>query len=143
MSMKKAVSFITVILCVFIFASCSKEPVNTTLPPEPAWYMVQVSGEDVFEKGYIGEKITSTTTVYFAFKTKPADNAVWSVYITDAELTDEEAQALKNTEPVLTGEGEADLKYGQWIYIFCDVNSETAEEPSKTIYTYGWSADFA
>ena len=59
------------------------------------------------------------------------------------ELTDEEAQALKNTEPVLTGEGEADLKYGQWIYIFCDVNSETAEEPSKSIYTYGWSADFA
>jgi len=143
MSMKKAVSFITVILCVFIFASCSKEPVYSTLPPEPAWYMVQVSGEDVFEKGYIGEKITSTTTVYFGFKTEAADNAVWSVYVVDNELSDEEAQTLKNTDPVLTGEGKTDVKYGQWIYVFCDMNSETAEEPSKSVYTYGWSADFA
>ena len=141
--MKKVLSFITVIVCLFLFASCGKVPVNTTLPLEPAAFLIQVSGEDVFEKGYKGEKFTGTTTVNFAFKTPPADNAVWSVYIADDELSDEEAQKLKNTDPVLTGEGKLDVKYGQWIYIFCDVNSETAEEPSKTVYTYSWLADFA
>ena len=141
--MKRVLSFITIILCLFLFASCSKVPVYSTLPPEPAGFLIQVSGEDVFEKGYKGEKFTGTTTVNFAFKTAPEDNAVWSVYIADDELSDEEAQKLKNIDPVLTGEGKLDVKYGQWIYIFCDVNSKTAEEPSKTVYTYSWLADFA
>jgi len=141
--MKRVLSFITVIMCLFLFASCSKAPAYSTLPPEPAGFLIQVSGEDVFEKGYKGEKFTGTTTVNFAFKTPPEDNAVWSVYIADDELTVEEAQGIKNTDPVLTGEGKLDVKYGQWIYIFCNVNSETAEEPSKTVYTYSWLADFA
>ena len=121
--MKRVLSFITVIMCLFLFASCSKVPAYSTLPPEPAGFLIQVSGEDVFEKGYKGEKFTGTTTVNFAFKTPPEDNAVWSVYIADDELTVEEAQGIKNTDPVLTGEGKLDVKYGQWIYIFCNVNS--------------------
>ena len=142
--MRRLLILISAFLLILFSASCSKPVENLeSAPDEAAWFIVEVSGEDVFEKGYHGERILSSMPVFYSLSAVPEDDAKWSIYISDEELTDEEARALNGTLPVVTEAGDVEVKYGQWFYVFCDVNSETSEEPSKATFSISWSSGYA
>lgn len=139
--MKKAIILVTIVMSLLIFASCGIEDPGPA--PEPAWFLVEVTGDKVFEKGYYCERITSNETLYFGIRCFSEESAEWSVYIVDEELSEEEVETLKKTGPVLTGNGSAEISYGQWVYVFCSVNAETSDRPTKDILSITWSSGYA
>ncbi len=107
---------------------------------EPAEYhVVDVSNKDIFETGYYSTQAEfeygeySSHTVYFG---RWADFEInWYVYVLDEEVKD--LEELKEMEPSVVNKGEMEIAPGQWIYVYCDCNSATADEPS--IGTFGGS----
>jgi len=144
----KRIILITTIISVFLLSSCNYGSEQKVIPesepePEPPSFLTEVTGEDVYENGYYCEEIYSRTTIYFTLISDSEDQAGWYIYLSDNELNDDEIEALQKTEPVLTGNGSVDATYGQWVYIFCDINAETAEEPTKDILSFSYMGDYA
>lgn len=134
--MKKPVILFSLLLTVFVLASCSKKAFNTDLPAEPAGFDYKVTADKVLEKGYFSQEITADTNVGFYVADNDEKDSQWSIYVVDGELTDEEIEALKAREPDLVNDGDIEIEYGKWIYVFCD-------GPTEDVLHFGWMANFA
>ncbi|MBR6383164.1 MAG: hypothetical protein IKS56_04180 [Lachnospiraceae bacterium] len=141
--MKRIIIFITVMLSTITLVSCNKNEFSTEPVPEPPSFLVEVTGQNVYDNGYYCEKIYNATTVHFLLTSNSEKTAGWSIYLVDDELSEEEIKNLKETEPILTGSGEIEASYGQWVYIFCDVNAETSDKPTNDVLSFSYPANYS
>ena len=112
--------------------------------PEPASILgLEVSNTSIFEKGYYCMQYSNSGVLYFEVRNASDTPSNWSVYIVDSELTEDEVNDLQTKEPALVNAGEVDVTYDQWIYVFCDVNSETSSEPNDEVLEAWGFADYA
>lgn len=98
-------------------------------PPEGMGF--DISNEDIFEKGYYAVRYNSFSSAYFFWSstTEPGSDIEWSVYLSDEELSDDEIKELSETEPLAVNEGSDAIRQGQWIYVLCSINKDTASAP--------------
>ena len=92
------------------------------------------------EKGYYAVQYESFTTAYFFWSStnKSESDIEWSVYLSDKELSDDEVKELSKTEPLAVNEGSDAICRGQWIYVLCSLNKETASNPVDSTFRL-WS----
>lgn len=112
-------------------------------PPQGMGF--DISNEDIFEKGYYAVQYDSFTSAYFFWSsTNNSGSAIeWSVYLSDTELTEDEIKELSKTKPLAVNEGSDSIYEGQWIYVLCSVNKETAKAPVDSAFHLSSFRDYA
>ena len=103
-------------------------------PPQGRGF--DISNEDIFEKGYYAVQYDSFTSAYFFWSStnNSGSDIEWSVYLSDNELSEDEIKELSKTQSLGVNEG-SDLVYeGQWIYVLCSINKETASSPADSTF---------
>ena len=103
-------------------------------PPQGMGF--DISNTDVFDKGYYAVQYDSFSIAYFAWSSTndSGSDIEWSVYLSDNELSEDEIKALSKTEPLAVNEGSDEIHDGQWIYVLCSVNKETASAPVDSTF---------
>ena len=162
----KKVAVVIVALMLFLLCSCSnvsETQVSTTAastrssnfkapdfpenmehePPQGMGF--DISNEDIFEKGYYAVQYDSFEGAYLYWSTKnnSGSDIEWSVYLSDKELSEEEIKELAKTKPLAGNEGSASIREGQWIYVLCNINKETASAPVDATFHLSSFRDYA
>lgn len=103
-------------------------------PPEGMGF--DISNEDIFEKGYYAVQYDSYSGAYFYWSTtnNSGSDIEWSVYLSDKELSEDEIKELAKTKPLAVNEGSNEISEGQWIYVLCSINKETASAPVDSTF---------
>ena len=103
-------------------------------PPQGMGF--DISNEDIFEKGYYAVQYDSFTSAYFFWSStnNSGSDIEWNVYLTDEELSEDEVKELSKTEPLAVNEGSDSIREGQWIYVLCSINKETASAPVDSTF---------
>ena len=98
-------------------------------PPQGMGF--DISNEDIFEKGYYAVQYDSFEGAYLYWSTKnnSGSDIEWSVYLSDKELSEDEIKELAKTKSLGVNEGSDSIREGQWIYVLCSINKETASAP--------------
>ena len=102
----------------------------------PTCILVELKNEDIFDKGYYEYyfDIFTSGVAYIGSNNDPGSDIEWKVYISDIKLTEKEIYALEENEPVAINKGEVEIERGQWIYVLCNVNAQTAQSPSDSMF---------
>ena len=103
-------------------------------PPQGMGF--DISNKDIFEKGYYAVQYDSFTMAYFAWSSTNGSGSdiEWSVYLSDKELSENEIKELSKTKPLAVNEGSDAITEGQWIYVLCNINKETATAPVDSTF---------
>ena len=103
-------------------------------PPEGMGF--DISNADVFEKGYYAVQYDSFPGAYFFWSSKnnSGTDIEWSVYLSDKELSEDEIKELSKTKSLGVNEGSDAISEGQWIYVLCSINKETASAPVDSTF---------
>jgi hypothetical protein len=103
-------------------------------PPQGMGF--DISNKDVFEKGYYAVQYDTFSGAYFFWSStnESGSDIEWSVYLSDKELTEEEIKELSKTESLGVNEGSDAIREGQWIYVLCSLNKETASAPVDSTF---------
>ena len=103
-------------------------------PPQGLGF--DISNKDIFEKGYYAVQYDSFSIAYFAWSStnESGSDIEWSVYLSDNELSEDEIKELSNTKPLAVNEGSDAICEGQWIYVLCNINKETASSPVESTF---------
>ena len=103
-------------------------------PPQGMGF--DISNKDIFEKGYYAVQYDSFTMAYFAWSSTNESGSYieWSVYLSDKELSEDEIKELSKTKPLAVNEGSDAIEEGQWIYVLCNINKETATAPVDSTF---------
>jgi hypothetical protein len=106
---------------------------------------IDISNEDIFEKGYYAVQYDSFSGAYFFWSSKnnSGSDIEWSVYLSDKELSEDEIKELSKTESLGVNEGSNAINEGQWIYVLCSVNKETASAPVDSTFHLSSFRDYA
>lgn len=112
-------------------------------PPQGLGF--DISNKDVFEKGYYAVQYDTFLGAYFFWSSenKSGSDIKWSVYLSDKELTEDEVKELSKTKPLAVNEGSDAIREGQWIYVLCSVNKETAAAPVDSTFHLSSFRDYA
>lgn len=112
-------------------------------PPQGMGF--DISNEDIFEQGYYAVQYDSFSSAYFFWSmTNNSESDIeWSVYLSDKELTEEDIKELSKTKPLAVNEGSDSIHEGQWIYILCNINKETASAPVDSTFRLWSFRDYA
>ena len=112
-------------------------------PPQGMGF--DISNEDVFEKGYYAVQYDTFSGAYFAWSsTNNSETDIeWSVYLSDKELSEDEIKELSKTKPLAVNEGSDAVREGQWIYVLCSINKETASAPVDATFHLSSFRDYA
>lgn len=156
--MKKRVSIFILLAMVLALTACTGQTQNNgnnnqnpdfqddiEMEP-PSGPGIDLTNADVFETGYYCMQYDTFNGAYLYFSsTNVSDPAVeWSVYIINNELSEEDAKKMVNLpEPFAINEGSAHIREGQWIYVYCNINSETASEPTDSSFNMYSLRDYA
>ena len=163
---KHSLIYILVAGIIFILSAClngNETQVQTTADPtdtsnynapdipnnmehEPPQGMgFDISNEDVFEQGYYAVQYDTFTSAYFFWSmTNNSESDIeWSVYLSDKELSEEEIKELSETKPLAVNEGSDSIHEGQWIYVLCNINKETASDPVDSTFHLSSYRDYA
>ena len=111
----------------------------------PSGMGFDISNEDIFEKGYYAVQYNSFTSAYFFWSSanNSGSDIEWSVYLSDKELTEDEIKELSKTKPLAVNEGSDSIQEGQWIYVLCSINKETASAPVDSTFHLSSFRDYA
>ena len=103
-------------------------------PPQGMGF--DISNKDIFEKGYYAVQYDSFSIAYFAWSStnESGSDIEWSVYLSDKELSEDEIKELSKTKPLAVNEGSDAIEEGQWIYVLCNINKETATAPVDSTF---------
>lgn len=103
-------------------------------PPQGMGF--DISNEDIFEMGYYAVQYDSFSSAYFFWSSKnnSGSDIEWSVYLSDKELSEDEIKELSKTKPLAVNEGSDSIHEGQWIYVLCSINKETASAPVDSTF---------
>ena len=112
-------------------------------PPQGLTF--DISNKDIFEKGYYAVKFDTFTSAYFFWSSKnnSGSDIEWSVYLSDKELSEDEIKELSKTKPLAVNEGSDAIREGQWIYVLCSINKETASAPVDATFHLSSFRDYA
>ena len=112
-------------------------------PPQGMGF--DISNSDIFEKGYYAVQFDSFTSAYFFWSSKnnSGSDIEWSVYLSDKELSEDEIKDLSKTKPLAVNEGSDSRREGQWIYVLCNINKETASAPVDATFHLSSFRDYA
>ena len=112
-------------------------------PPQGMGF--DISNKDVFEKGYYAVQYDTFSGAYIFWSStnESGSDIEWSVYLSDKELTEEEIKEMSETEPLAVNEGSDAISEGQWIYVLCSINKETASEPVDSTFHLSSFRDYA
>jgi len=112
-------------------------------PPEGMGF--DISNEDIFEKGYYAVQYDSFSGAYFFWSSKnnSGSDIEWSVYLSDKELSEDEIKELSKTESLGVNEGSDEISEGQWIYVLCSINKDTASAPVDATFHLSSFRDYA
>ena len=112
-------------------------------PPQGMGF--DISNEDIFEKGYYAVQYDSFEGAYFYWSTKnnSGSDIEWSVYLSDKELSEDEIKELSKTKSLGVNEGSDSIREGQWIYVLCSINKETASAPVDATFHLSSFRDYA
>ena len=132
---------ILILLSVFSVCSCS-EVTSDTVPMEPPSYYHNVTGEDVYETGWYHDFLGSHKEVTVTY-TSAVPGSTWYVYFTKEALTEEEMNKLTDRDADIVNSGTFDAYHYDYIYIYCDTNSETSVQPAKDMVTILYTATYA
>lgn len=112
-------------------------------PPQGLTF--DISNKDIFEKGYYAVQFNSFTGAYFSWSSKnnSGSDIEWSVYLSDKELSEDEIKELSKTKPLAVNEGSDSIREGQWIYVLCSINKETASAPVDAAFHLSSFRDYA
>lgn len=111
----------------------------------PMCFLVELKNEDIFEKGYYEYYFSVFTSgiLYIGSDSDPETDIEWKVYVSDTELSEEEIYALDEEEPLAVNKGEIEVERGKWIYILCNINAKTSDEPSDSMFNIISYRDYA
>lgn len=111
----------------------------------PAGLGFDISNEDIFDTGFYSIQYDTFdgAFIYFESNNEQDCDVEWYVYIVDDELDDSQIDELLTQEPIATNEGSASIESGQWIYVFCNINSKTAESPTNSTFNLYSFRDYA
>ena len=103
-------------------------------PPQGMGF--DISNKDIFEKGYYAVQYDSFSGAYFFWSsTNVSESGIeWSVYLSDKELSEDEIKELAQTKPLAVNEGSDAISEGQWIYVLCSINKDTASAPVDSTF---------
>ena len=103
-------------------------------PPQGMGF--DISNEDIFEKGYYAVQYDSFIGAYFFWSStnNSGSDIEWSVYVSDNELSEDEIKELSKTNSLGVNEGSDIVYEGQWIYVLCSINKETASAPADSTF---------
>lgn len=146
--MKKKVSIVILFILALALVACTGKPKSNgsnqvpNLPDDiemepPSGPSIDLTNADVFETGYYCMRYDTFDGAYlYISSTNVSDLSVeWKVYILDNEISEEEAEKLVDTqEPIAINDGSTHICEGQWIYVFCNINSKTASEPTDSSF---------
>jgi hypothetical protein len=106
---------------------------------------IDISNEDIFEKGYYAVQYDSFPGAYFYWSSKnnSGSDIEWSVYLSDKELSEDEIKELAKTKSLGVNEGSDAISEGQWIYVLCSINKETASAPVDATFHLSSFRDYA
>ena len=112
-------------------------------PPQGLGF--DISNEDIFEKGYYAVQYDSFPGAYFYWSSKnnSGSDIEWSVYLSDKELSEDEIKELFKTKSLGVNEGSDAINEGQWIYVLCSINKETASAPVDATFHLSSFRDYA
>ena len=112
-------------------------------PPQGLTF--DISNKDIFEKGYYAVQFDSFTGAYFSWSSKnnSGSDIEWSVYLSDKELSEDEIKELAKTKSLGVNEGSDAINEGQWIYVLCSINKETASAPVDSTFHLSSFRDYA
>ena len=103
-------------------------------PPQGMGF--DISNKDIFEKGYYAVQYDSFSGayIYWSSTNESGSDIEWSVYLSDNELSEDEIKELSKTKPLAVNEGSDAIREGQWIYVLCNINKETASAPVDSTF---------
>ena len=112
-------------------------------PPQGMGF--DISNEDIFEKGYYAVQYDSFIGAYFFWSStnNSGSDIEWSVYLSDNELSEDEIKELSKTQSLGVNEGSDFVYEGQWIYVLCSINKETASAPVDSTFHLSSFRDYA
>ena len=112
-------------------------------PPQGLTF--DISNKDIFEKGYYAVQFNSFAGAYFSWSSKnnSGSDIEWRVYLSDKELPEDEIKELSKTKPLAVNEGSDSIREGQWIYVLCSINKETASAPVNATFHLSSFRDYA
>ena len=112
-------------------------------PPQGMGF--DISNEDIFEKGYYAVQYDSFSGAYFIWSStnNSGSDIEWSVYVSDKELSENEIKELSQTKSLGVNEGSDSIQEGQWIYVLCSINKETAAAPVDSTFHLSSFRDYA
>ena len=112
-------------------------------PPQGMGF--DISNKDIFEKGYYAVQYDTFSGAYFAWSStnESGSDIEWSVYLSDNELSEDEIKELSKTKPLAVNEGSDAIREGQWIYVLCNINKETASAPVDSTFHLSSFRDYA
>ena len=112
-------------------------------PPQGMGF--DISNEDIFEKGYYAVQFDTFTSAYFSWSSEDnsGSDIEWSVYLSDKKLSEDEIKELAKTKPLAVNEGSDAIYEGQWIYVLCNINKETASAPVDSTFHLSSFRDYA
>lgn len=138
----RKIAILLILITVFSVCSCSKEITSDTVPMEPPSYYHNVTGDEVYETGWYHDSLGSHKEVTITY-TSAVPGSTWYVYFTEEELTEEEMLKLTERDPDIVNSGTFNAYKCDWIYIYCDTNSENSEQPAKDMVTILYTATYA
>ena len=97
------------------------EPVDTTVH-------ATITAKDCFgDAGYVEFVSGAEKSADYTFTAEHSEGAKWRVYVLDEEFDDGFRFIAQAAQPVLEGDGTISVAEGQFVYVYCSVNSFTAD----------------
>ena len=89
-----------------------------------------VLAETCFKQEGFDYFAVSRNAVYTVDMDSAGTAAEWSVYVLDDKFSGDLKNMPQGYDPVLTEDGSIEVRAGQYVYVFCSVNSLIAREPA-------------
>lgn len=130
--MKKALVIILSVLMLVAFAACNS---SASKPAEEA-EVTTIKAADVFDQHGFGVA-ECTESGSYRFWAENSDGVEWTVYVLDEEFEDGVRYISQAYEASLVGDGNLELKEGQFVYIQCSANDLTGvEAPDGAAFSF-------
>ena len=90
-----------------------------------------VTSEECFDSEGYSALLANTDSEVTVKASGDNTDVSWSVYVLDDKFTDPFRMIPAANEPVIEGDGSFSVKKGQYIYVYCSVNSFTDDSPAS------------
>ena len=112
-------------------ATATPEPPATQAPTDEPSSAIVYKSEDCFGNFGYQYYVCGATSDYAFSMDNGGTEVTWTVFILDEEFPDSLRYIPQAYTPSLTESGTLHITAGQYVYILCSVNTNTASEPAN------------